>query len=334
METGNPTLVSICIPCFNAERYVAAALDSALAQTWQPLEIIAVNDGSTDRTSEILESYRNRGVKVIHQENAGAASARNCAYLASSGDHMLFLDADDLISPNHVRALMAALPLGTRHIGMAQWDRFAGNPCEALFPHRQSYQSLPGVEWLTRDWISGESMTQSGMFLIPRRLMADAGYWNPVLSLIDDFEFFARIIAKSDGIRFTSDARLYYRSGLPGSLSGTKSRKAAESACLSLLLGTAHLLEVENSPRTHRACANVLQTFIYSFYPQFPDLRSRIDQRIAELGGSDLEPSGPPGFHKLRRWTGWRTARRIQLLAERWGLNRAAREASGGHAPK
>jgi glycosyltransferase involved in cell wall biosynthesis len=330
----SPPLVSICMPCFNAEFYVAAALDSALAQTWQPLEIIAVNDGSTDMTGEILETYRDRGVKVIDQENAGAATARNCAYLASSGTHILFLDADDLISPNHVQALMAALPLGTQHIAMSQWDRFAGNPDEALFPHRPSYQSLPGGEWLTRDWMSGEPMNQSGMFLIPRDLIEDAGSWNPELCLIDDFEFFARIISKSEGVCFTSEARLFYRSCLPDSLSGTRTRKSAESACISLLLGTNHLLEIEDTSRTRRASANVLQTFIYGFYPLFPDLRSRINRRIKELGGSDLQPSGPPGFHKLRRWTGWRIARRVQLLAEHWGMNLAARAASVDRVPR
>ena len=71
----------------------------------------------------------------------------------------------------------------------------------------------------------------------------------------------------------------------------------------------------------------MLMTFTYGFYPHFSDLRSLIGQRIAELGGADLESSGPPGFHRFRRLMGWRAARHIQLLAESWGLNGAARQA-------
>lgn len=319
-------LVSVCMPCYNVERYVAAAIDCVLAQTLRPVEIIAVNDGSTDGTGEILDSYRDRGVRVIEQDNAGAAVTRNRGYAASSGEYVLFLDADDLIGPNHLQALAGALPEGTRHIAMAQWDRFTIDPSEAHFPLRSTYRDLAGPEWLTLDWVDGGAMTQSGMFLIPRSLLQAAGCWDERLSLIDDFEFFARIIAGSEGIRFAREARLYYRSSISGSLSGSKSREAAESAYLSLLLGTSHLLAVENTPRTRRAAANMLQTFIYDFYPRFADLRSRISRRIAELGGTDLAPLGPPGFHKLRRWTGWRVARRIQLLSERWGLNQASRQ--------
>ena len=71
--------------------------------------------------------------------------------------------------------------------------------------------------------------------------------------------------------------------------------------------------------------ANMLKTFDYIFYPRFPDLRRTLETRIRQLGGSDLEPVGPPGFHALRRWIGWRTARRMQNLAGWVGLNRATR---------
>lgn len=324
-------LVSICMPCYNAEPYVAAALDSALAQTWQPLEIIAVNDGSTDKTGEILDSYRDCGVKVIEQENAGAAAARNRAYSASCGEYVLFLDADDLIGTNHLEALVAVLRGGTQHIAMSQWDRFKFLPTESGFPSRPSYRDLPGPKWLTIDWISGEPMTQSGMFLIPRSLIEEAGGWNETLSLSDDFEFFARIISRCEGLRFAKDACLFYRSGLTDNLSGRKYRAAAESACRSLLLGTAHLLAIEDSPHTRHACANILQSFEYAFYPDFSDLRSEVRNHIAGLGGGDLKPSGPPGFQTLRRLLGWRAARHLQHAAERLAINTAARAARDGY---
>ena len=322
--SAEPT-VSVLIPCHNAAPYVGAALDSVLSQTWRRLEVIVVDDGSTDGSAAILAGYARRGVRVIHQQNAGASAARNRALEASTGAFILFMDADDLINPEHIASLHAVIADAPRVIAMSQWDRFTVCPDEARFPNRATYRDAPGADWLAQDWAEAGSMTQCGMFLVPRAVLAETGGWDERLTLIDDFELYARVIAASAGVRYAEGARLYYRSGLGGSLSGARSRKAVESAFLSLMLGTGHLLAAEDSPRTRRACANVLQDFDYAYYPANADLREKVRARIAELGGSDLAPSGPPGFQRLRRIVGWRGARRVQLLAERLRLNRAAR---------
>jgi hypothetical protein len=230
---------------------------------------------------------------------------------------VLFLDADDIIEPGHVASLIDALDGSQRHLAMGQWDRFRENIAEATFPARTNYRSAGPADWLSADWVGGAPMAQCGQFLIPRALLDQAGGWDEELSLIDDLEFFARLICASEGIRFTPHAKLYYRTGIAGSLSGQTSRKAAESAVRSLLLGTGHLLAVEDSARTRRACANILRTFDHTFYPRYADLRGIVERRVAELGGSDLTPVGPPRFHALRRWIGWRAARRIQHFWER-----------------
>jgi GT2 family glycosyltransferase len=323
--------VSVLIPCHNAAPYVGATLDSVLGQTWPRLEVIVVDNGSTDASAAILEGYARRGVRVLRQQSTGAAAARNRALTASTGAFILFLDADDLVNPEHIASLHAAIADAPRAIAMSQWDRFVYAPDEAQFPHRATYRDALGAAWLAQDWAEAGSMTQCGMFLIPRTLLAEAGGWDERLTLIDDFEFYARVIAASAGVRYAEGARLYYRSGLAGSLSGTRSRKAVESAFLSLMLGTSHLLAAEDSRRTRRACANVLQDFDYTYYPAHADLREKVRARIADLGGSDLAPFGPPGFQRLRRLVGWRAARRVQHLAERLRLNRAARRPLAGH---
>jgi glycosyltransferase involved in cell wall biosynthesis len=322
--SAEPT-VSVLIPCHNAALYVGAALDSVLGQTWRRLEIIVVDDGSTDGSAAFLAGYVRRGVRVIHQQNAGASAARNRALKASTGEFILFLDADDLVNSEHIASLHAAIAGAPRCIAMSQWDRFTVSPDEARFPHRPTYLDVPGATWLAQDWADAGCMTQCGMFLMPRAVLADVGGWDERLTLIDDFEFYSRAIVGSAGVRYAQGARLYYRSGLGDSLSGARSRKAAESAFLSLMLGTGHLLATEDSPRTRRACANVLQDFDYAYYPAHADLRVKVRARIADLGGSDLAPDGPPGFQRLRGLVGWRVARRVQHLAERLRLNRAAR---------
>ncbi len=95
--TGSP-LVSCIVPVFNCERFVAESIDSALEQTYDPIEIVVVNDGSTDGTKALLGGYGER-IKVIDQANAGMNTARNRGVEASSGSLLAFLDADDLWLP-------------------------------------------------------------------------------------------------------------------------------------------------------------------------------------------------------------------------------------------
>jgi glycosyltransferase involved in cell wall biosynthesis len=97
--------ISVVIPAFNAERYLAAAIDSVLAQTLQPAEIIVVNDGSTDRTAAVLAAYGDR-VTVISQANCGISVANNRGVASASGLYLGFLDADDLWKANKLETQM------------------------------------------------------------------------------------------------------------------------------------------------------------------------------------------------------------------------------------
>ena len=125
-------LVSICMPAYNVEDYVADALDSALGQTWGKMEINVVNDGSTDRTADVIEGYADHEqVTVIHQGNQGAATARNRAYGESSGELIKFFDGDDLLSPEFVERQVKHLDGSTTHVASAEWARFYDDPSEA-----------------------------------------------------------------------------------------------------------------------------------------------------------------------------------------------------------
>lgn len=101
-------LVSIVIPCYNCERYVAAAIDSILAQHHRPLEIIVVDDGSIDSSPRIARRY-GQPVTVISQENSGSSSARNKGVRFANGEFLAFLDADDLWTPEKLRLQLRVL---------------------------------------------------------------------------------------------------------------------------------------------------------------------------------------------------------------------------------
>jgi glycosyltransferase involved in cell wall biosynthesis len=104
-ETG---MVSVIIPAFNAEAYVADAIETVLAQTYEPIECIVVDDGSTDGTAAAVRAFGAK-VTLIQQPNAGIAGARNSGAASASGEYLAFLDADDRWLPERVRAGLEAL---------------------------------------------------------------------------------------------------------------------------------------------------------------------------------------------------------------------------------
>lgn len=310
--------VSVLMPCYNAEAYVAEAVESVLNQTFTDLELIVVDDGSTDNSLSVLKIFQDPRLQIIEQDNHGQCHAANTAFKASQGQLIKFFDADDILSPEFLEKQVAAIVHDSSEIAMGEWARFYGDdPSEAVFHNRPMYRDAKPQEWLTQEWMNARPMMQCALWLIPRNILERSGGWDESLSLINDFEFFARVLLCADRIKFTPGARLFYRSGIDGSLSGHKSRRAVESAFNSLVQGTGHLLAKSDAPDVRRACANVLRDFDYTYYPLHSDLRNLVQARVEQLGGSDLEPDGPPGFHHLRKFTGWRLARRVQRMMGR-----------------
>lgn len=104
----NSTLISCIIPVYNGERYLRESLDSLSAQTYGPLEIIVADDGSTDGTPEVAQSY-GQGIKYIRQTNRGYWAAKNLGLGAAHGEFVAFLDVDDLWHPEKLARQMARL---------------------------------------------------------------------------------------------------------------------------------------------------------------------------------------------------------------------------------
>ena len=108
-------LVSILIPAYNSEKWIADSIRSAVAQTWQPKEIIVVDDGSKDQTLSIAKQFESDSVRVFSQKNQGAAAARNNAFSMSHGDYIQWLDADDLLAPDKIARQWKNWVPGTLH---------------------------------------------------------------------------------------------------------------------------------------------------------------------------------------------------------------------------
>jgi len=107
---GQMGLVSVLIPVFNAAKYIGEALQSVYLQNWEPMEIIVVDDGSTDGSGEIAATFP--GVKVFRQANGGLSRARNSCMERAQGEWIAFLDADDRWLPRKLELQMAAFGSG------------------------------------------------------------------------------------------------------------------------------------------------------------------------------------------------------------------------------
>ena len=175
-------LVSVIIPAFNAARFIAETLTSAQAQTWPDLEIIVVDDGSTDDTAAIVEAAAatDPRITLIRQANAGVAAARNAAIAAAKGDYVAPLDADDLWHPENISAQVAALERagpGTAvayawHVRIDAAGRICGNGPRVLV--EEGAAALARV--VERDFIGNGSST-----VIRRGCILEVGGYDPTL---------------------------------------------------------------------------------------------------------------------------------------------------------
>lgn len=118
-------MISVIVPIYNVERYLCRALDSILCQTHKDWEAILVDDGSTDSSGTIAENYaaKDQRFKVIHKENGGLSDARNAGLQHSSGEFLLFLDADDFLHPQLMELCLEAIRRDDSDLACFTYDR-------------------------------------------------------------------------------------------------------------------------------------------------------------------------------------------------------------------
>jgi glycosyltransferase involved in cell wall biosynthesis len=309
-------LVSICIPAYNCAHYIEETLDCLFNQTYDNIEIIVVDDGSNDDTAAVLQKVVHPKFKYLLQSNKGASSARNSAYKISTGDFIKFMDADDLINTRCIESQVLKIKDNLNSIASAKWGRFYLQDKSTLKVEPESvWRDMRGINWLVESLTDrGRNMTQPGIFLIPRKIIEQAGLWNESLSLIDDFEYMTRVIASCSDVLFCKDALLMYRSGISNNLSGQRTRRHMESAFNAVSIGTSEILRVRNDAESRLACANVYQQWAYGFYPDHHDLYEQCLKRIAELGGASLKTEGSSTYKFFAKLVGWQRAKKYKKM--------------------
>jgi glycosyltransferase involved in cell wall biosynthesis len=192
-------LISCIVPVFNGETYLAEALDSILVQAWRPIEVILVDDGSTDGTAQVAERYGER-ITYVRQANAGPAAARNRGLDAAAGAFVAFLDADDLWHENKLARQMA---------------RFEARPeLELCIAHLENFRTPDMKQENDRPNDFGLAKSQLGttQAIVARRALFDkVGPFDVNLKHRDAMEWLSRAVDVEAVIEILPDVLVFRR---------------------------------------------------------------------------------------------------------------------------
>ena len=201
--------VSVITAAYNAEKYIAESIDSVLKQSQSNFEIIVVDDGSTDSTAQIVDSFISKEPRItlIRQKNAGVSAARNAGFANSSGKYIAYLDSDDVWKPNHLDLLLSRFE-ADKNFGIVHGD------CEEI--NEQSLKTdihyhghegyLLNNILMGGKWINGPSGS-----LVSREAVKAVGGFDTDLSNGEDLDFFIRIAAMNYQIGRVSEETWFYR---------------------------------------------------------------------------------------------------------------------------
>lgn len=317
-------LVSIIIPLYNAQNYIAETITSAMNQTWPNKEIIIVDDGSTDNSLAVAKEFENDWIKIYTQKNSGASAARNKGLAESKGEYIQFLDADDLLSADKIESQVALLADNKNAVASSATVYFYdGEDIATKQPvHEWHHQdSNNNVQYLLTlyggDFSTGLAggMITVHSWLTPRVIIGKAGIWNEELTVDDDGEYFCRVLLAADGIKFSKKGINYYRQFESfGSLSSKKTKQAYQSRLLSTDLKYKHLGSLVKPVLLNKIFARYYWEIGVATYPQFANLSNTAIKKAKKLGYDGPKYVAGKASNILSRILGWRILRIISFI--------------------
>mgnify|MGYP000492293743 FL=1 len=301
-------IVSIIIPLHNAEAYILETLKSCFEQIYTNIEVIVVENGSSDNSWEFLNTIADTRLQCYQIDIANASAARNFGYKKATGDYIMFLDADDIVSKTKIDKQLRVLEnLEEGWIASCAWGKFTNTIEQASFIQQDTWRIKDPLQWCITSW-NGGGMMIPGCWLIPKPIIEKAGLWNETLTLHDDGEFMCRVLLASQGNVFVENAWVYYRQ-VSNSLSRkNQSYKAAKSTLDVCESYRKHVLPLEDSPIVRQALAYNYRRFMYEFHPNHKDLLDLAKQSFQTLGVKNTPLIGGENFKKLSKIVGFYNA--------------------------
>ena len=199
--------VSIIIPCYNAERWIAEAIDSCLQQSYPAVEIIVIDDGSTDKSLDIIKSY---GDRLIWRtgENKGGNHARNRGFALSQGEYIQFLDADDYILPKKIARQIDFLEQNNADVVYGDWRHQQHLPSGKTFLEevKISGEQEDILESLLADW-----WVSPACILFNRKTVINSGGWDECLKAGQDRDFLISVVVNGASVVYQPGCYSVYR---------------------------------------------------------------------------------------------------------------------------
>ncbi len=314
-------LVSIIMPVYNTAAFLQKSVQSLLQQTYPHIEIIIVDDSSTDNSYAIAQSLAAEKVRVLQQPNAGAAIARNTGLAAATGDYIQFMDVDDFLSPDKIEKQVAALQQRPGCLAVCNYINFVldeelDKPIKAEEQGHFIYSSNNSASFLI-DLLGakGESnFIQTNCWLIPRPLIEKAGGWRAYRCPDDDGEFFSRIILASEGIVHVPGITNYYRRDKRANkLSAHPGNKYLQNVLLTIDLKYGYLKSRVEDDLLRKAFAKQYLDYAINHYPQCKKLSAIAYRRFKTMNRkAELPLLGGRMIEAIKNILGWKAARLLK----------------------
>lgn len=317
----NP-LVSIIIPNYNSELFLEACLKSAINQTYPNIEVIIVDDGSQDKSLDIISRYeKSESTVFLYRRNRlpkGAPTCRNIGIAKAKGDYIMFLDSDDLIKENKVESQINILNGSTSDIALCNCYLFWSNDLkklEKLYVKDSSFIA-PAMDWIVELLISGRFVTLHS-WLVPKNIIEKTGFWNESLTKNQDGEYFIRIINNTEKIKFVTDTDVYYRKGIFSSITASNTKGKAESVLRSLDTYV-DVFEERKPMKYQKALSKLFYGFYYYYYPEYSSLLKKAKYKAQKYSKTPPEPFGSKRVMALSKFIGWKRAKEMEFVFQRF----------------
>jgi glycosyltransferase involved in cell wall biosynthesis len=210
--TMHAPLISICVPAYNAERFLPAALESVRSQSFTNWELIVTEDGSRDSTEAIVADFAKTVKQSVsyqrHEENRGLPATRNTGIAAARGEWIALLDADDVWTTAHLETAVEAMPKTTAeliHSGSVLFDSETGREIEVRAPSAKMVADFP------RSLFNGAYVIQPSSVILRRELWEDVGGFDPTFRYVEDREMWLRCARTGAHFLYTGLNTCLYR---------------------------------------------------------------------------------------------------------------------------
>jgi len=248
---ANQPLVSVIIPCYNCEKWVRQAVESCLSQTYPNIEIIVVDDGSTDGSLAILRQFVPR-IRLEVGPNRGGNSARNRAFALSTGEYIQYLDADDCLEPDKIARQVRFLEETQADVVYGDW-RYRRHLPDIRFSYLDKIE-ISGVQQdMLASLLSGRWWVAPGAVLYRRQVINEVGGWDETLRAAQDRDFFTSVALSGAKIRYQSGCHFIYRRYGAVTVSSSSLGRWVENHCLSLKKSEVALARSDRLTEEYRA---------------------------------------------------------------------------------